>query len=182
MNKLMILVAAAVLATGLGGGASAQQKGAAPTIAIVDTKLILEKATAAKAAREQIEKFRAVFLQTVRQHQDEVNRLSQSIARERATLSQDEFQQRMRDVLQKKTDYQRELQGDQAKLDAASRAAAQKIEVVVGEIVDELKKEHKYALVVIRSAIIGTPSVPDITADVLGRLDRRLPHVEVVLD
>jgi Skp family chaperone for outer membrane proteins len=182
MNKLMVLVAAAVVSAGFGWNASAQQKGAAQTIAIIDTKVILEKAVAAKAARDQIERLRTGLLQSTKAHQDEVTRLSQDLVQQRAMLSQEAFQQRTRDVLQKRADYQRELQEQQAKLDAASRTAAQKIEVVVGQIVDELKKEHQYALVVIRSATMGTPSVPDITETVLGRLDRRLKHVDVVVN
>lgn len=182
MNKLMVLVAAAALSAGFGWNASAQQKGSALAIAIVDTKLILEKAAAAKGAREQLDRMRAELAQSTKAHQDEVTRLGQGIAQERATLTQEAFQQRTRDVLQKRSDYQRELQEQQAKLEAASRAAAQKIEVVVGEIVDELKKEKNYALVVIRSATMGTPSVPDITDAVLGRLDRRLPRVDVVVN
>jgi Skp family chaperone for outer membrane proteins len=183
MRKLMLtLLAAAALAAGLGGGASAQQKGSSSLIAIVDTKLILEKAKAAIGAREQLGRIRATLQTSAREHQDEVNRLGQELARDRAMLSQDAFQQRMRDVMQKRNDYQRQLQEQQEKLEAASRTAAQKIETVVGEIVDEFKKERQYGLVVLRSATMGTPSVPDITQDVLGRLDRRLPRVDVVVN
>ena len=183
MNKLTVLVAAAALSAGFGWNASAQQKGAAPAaIAIIDTRVIQEKAAAAKTVREQLDRMRTGLQQSTKTRQDEVTKLSQDLAQERATLSQDAFQKRTRDVLQKRQDYQRELQEQQAKLDAASRAAAQKIEVVVGEIVDELKKEHQYALVFLRSSTMGTPSVPDITEAVLGRLDRRLPRVDVVMN
>jgi outer membrane protein len=183
MNRrmLMMLVAAAALAAGFGANASAQQKGSA-LIAIVDTRLILEKAVAAIGAREQLARLRTDFLQTLRAQQDEVNRLSQDIARERASLTQEAFQQRLRDVMQKRSDYQRDVQEQQAKLEAASRAASQKIEGVVGEIVDEFRKERQYTLVLVRSATIGTASHPDITQDVLGRLDRRLPKVDVVVN
>jgi outer membrane protein len=181
MKRLMMLVAAAALAAGFGGSAFAQQNSSS-LIAIVDTKVILEKAKAAIGARQQLDKIRASFQQSVRAHQDEVNRLGQDLARERAVLTQEAFQQRMNDVLQKRNDYQRQLQEQQEKLAAASRAAAQKIEGVVGEIVDEFKKERQYSLVVLRSATMGTPAVPDITQDVLGRLDRRLPRVDVVVN
>jgi Skp family chaperone for outer membrane proteins len=117
----------------------------------------------------------------VNAQQQELRQQSQALAKDRGTLGEDVFQQRMRDLLQKNTDNQRSTQELQAKLDNASRTAAKKIEGVVGEIVDELKKEHKYTLVVVRSATMGTPGVPDITNDVLGRLDRRMPTVEVTV-
>lgn len=182
MNRIMTLLVAAMLATGVAWTAAAQPKAPASAMAIVDTKIILDKAEAAKGARQQIERMRGELTQSVKVRQDEINRLSQDLARERATLPQEAFQQRLRDVLQLRAEYQRMLQEQQQKLEAASRTAAQKIEVVVSEIVDDIKKERQYGLVMLRSATMGTPTLPDITQDVLGRLDRRLPHVEVVLN
>jgi len=180
-NRMKSVIAAAVLAAGLAASAMAQQKAAEPSIAIIDTQVLLEKAEAAKSARQQIEKLRADIMLSMGAEQQEIRQMGQALAKERAALGEEVFQQRMREVLQRNTDYQRSVQERQQKLDAASRAAAQKVEAVVHEIVDEFKKEHNYALVVVRSATMGKPTVPDITQDVLGRLDRRLPTVEVVL-
>jgi Skp family chaperone for outer membrane proteins len=180
MNRLMTVFAAAALATGLAGSAMAQQKGS--EIALIDTQVLLEKAEAAKNARQQIEKLRAEIVQSVNEQQAELRQMNPTLAKDRTTLAEDVFQQRMRDIVQKNAEIQRSAQERQHKLDAASRAAAQKIEGVVGEIVDELKKEHKYTLVLVRSATMGKPTVPDITSDVLGRLDRRMPTVQVTLE
>lgn len=181
MKKMIIALAAAVLAGWLSGAALAQPKAADSPIAIIDTQVLLEKAVAAKSARQQIEAMRVNMSQSVNAQQQDLRQQSQALAKDRATLGEDVFQQRMRDLLQKNADNQRSTQELQAKLEAASRAAAKKIEVVVSEIVDELKKEHRYSIVVLRSATMGTPTVPDITDDVLGRLDRRMPTVEVTL-
>jgi outer membrane protein len=176
MNRMMTVFAAVALAIALAGGAMAQQKGS--EIAIIDTQLLLEKAEAAKNARQQIEKLRAEIVQSVNEQQQELRQMNQTLVKDRATLAEEVFQQRMREIVQKNAEMQRAAQEQQHKLDAASRAAAQKIEGVVSEIVDELKKD---ALVVVRSATMGKPTVPDITSDVLGRLDRRMPTVEVTL-
>jgi Skp family chaperone for outer membrane proteins len=176
----MIVAAAAALVAMFGGPAVAQ-KAADQAIAIIDTQQLLEKAEAAKSARSQIERLRAEMVQALSAQQQELRQISQNLARERASLSEEVFQQRMREALQKNAELQKEGQEQQAKLNAASRAASQKIEGVVHEIVDELKKEHRYALVVVRSSTMGKPTLPDITEAVLGRLDRRLPTVEVTL-
>lgn len=181
MKRMIIALAAAALTGWLSGAAMAQSKAAGSTVAIIDTQVLLEKAAAAKSARQQIDALRATMSQSVNAQQQDLRQQSQTLLQERATIGEDAFQQRMRDLMQKNTDSQRSTHELQAKLDAASRAAAKKIEGVVGEIVDELKKEHKYTLVVLRSATMGTPGVPDITEDVLGRLDRRMPTVEVTL-
>jgi Skp family chaperone for outer membrane proteins len=180
MKRLVIVAAAAALATMLGGPADAQ-KAPDPAIAIIDTQALLEKSEAAKSARQQIEKLRLDLVQSLSAQQQELRQAGQALARERASLSEDVFQQRMRDVMQKNAELQKETQEQQTRLSAASRAASQKIENVVHEIVDELKKEHRYALVVVRSSTMGKPTVPDITDAVLGRLDRRLPKVDVTL-
>jgi Skp family chaperone for outer membrane proteins len=181
MQKVIAAFAAILVAGGLAAAAAAQQK-ADPSIAIIDTQVLLEKAEAAKNARQQIEVLRAQIVGSVQAEQQEIRQMNQALVRERTTLGEDVFQQRMRDLIQKNADYQRSLQDRQRKLDAASRFAAQKIEAVVHEIVDEFKKERSYALVVVRSATMGKPTLPDITQDVMGRLDRRLPKVEVTLD
>jgi Skp family chaperone for outer membrane proteins len=181
MKRLTMAAVAAMLAAGIGGQALAQQKAAALPIAIIDTQQLLEKAEAAKSARQQIEKLRVDMIQTVTAQQQELRQINQALSKERASLSEEVFQQRMRDVLQKNADFQRSNQEQQAKLNAASRSVSQKIEGVVHEIVDELKKEHNYAIVIVRGSTMGKPTVPDITDDVLGRLDRRLPSVTVTL-
>ena len=180
MKKLMTIAAAAALAATLASPAVAQ-KAPEAAIAIIDTQLLLEKAEAAKSARTQIEKLRTEMVQALAAQQQELRQISQNLARERASLSEEVFQQRMREALQKNAELQKEGQDQQAKLNAASRAASQKIEGVVHEIVDELKKEHRYTLVVVRSSTMGKPTVPDITEAVLGRLDRRLPTVQVTV-
>jgi Skp family chaperone for outer membrane proteins len=180
MKRLMIVAAVAALTATLAAPAGAQ-KAPDPAIAIIDTQALLEKSEAAKSARVQIEKLRQDLVQTLSAQQVELRQIGQALARERASLSEDVFQQRMRDVMQKNADFQKANQDQQARLTAASRAASQKIEGVVHEIVDELKKEHRYALVVVRNSTMGKPTVPDITEAVLGRLDRRLPKVEVTL-
>lgn len=181
MNRMITALAAAALTGWLSGAATAQTKPAESPIAIIDTQVLLEKAAAAKNARQQIETLRAGMAQTINAQQQELRQQSQALAKERTTIGEEIFQQRMRELLQKNTDHQRSTQELQQKLDAASRTAAKKIEGVVGEIVDELKKENSYTLVVVRSATMGTPGVPDITDTVLGRLDRRMPTVEVTV-
>jgi outer membrane protein len=180
MKRLMIFAVAATLATMLGGPAGAQ-KAPEPAIAIIDTQALLEKSEAAKSARTQIERLRQDLVLSLGAQQQEIRQIGQALAKERASLSEDAFQQRMRDVMHKNAELQKATQEQQTRLSAASRAASQKIENVVHEIVDELKKEHHYALVVVRNSTMGKPTVPDITEAVLGRLDRRLPNVDVTL-
>lgn len=180
MNRILIAFTAVFAASWIFGAAQAQPK-AEPSIAIIDTQLLLEKAEAAKNVRQQIEQLRAGIAASIQAEQQEIRQMNQSLVRDRATVGEEMFQQRMRELIQKNADYQRTVQERQQKLDAASRVAAQKIEAVVHEIVDEFKKERSYVLVVIRSATMGKPTVPDITQDVMGRLDRRLPTVPVTL-
>lgn len=179
MNRLIALLVAALF--GFGQPAIAQQLSSSQGIATIDTTVIMEKAVAAKDARAQIDKLRADLFRSVTAHQEEVNKLNQTISQERAGMTEEVFQQRMRDILQKNAENQRLVQERQAAIDAASRDAAKRIEISVGEIVDEFRKERSYGIVIVRSAIMGTTSAPDITEDVIGRLDRRLPHVDVLI-
>lgn len=178
----MTLLRAIAIALGLfaaGAPALGQTVSSPFNVAVLDTKLLMDKAAAAKYAREQIDKARAETTRLVSAHQEEMNQLHKAIAGTRSTMSEADFQEQMKVVIQKNATHMNAMQQRQASIDAASREAAQKIEVVVAEIVNEIRKERQYGMVVIRTSIMGDTTAPDITGEVIARLDKRLQRVEV---
>jgi len=184
VNRKIISLAAALLALSMVAGvhvALAQEKSPATKIAVIDTQFLMENLDAAKNLRAQIAKMRAIFQKEVKNREDKTDKLIQSIARERPKLSEDAFQQRMRGLRQKVANQESDMQERQSKLEGAFRGAPGKIEALIEQTVDEIRKEKNYALVLPRSMIIGTPAVPDISKEVLSRLNKRTPSIPIDL-
>lgn len=184
MNRLTISLTGGILALAMVAGVQvvlAQGNSSAITIAVVDAQFILQNSDAGKSASSQIDKVRSDYQQKVKNEQEDINKLNQRIAAERSTLSQDEYQQRMQELQQKTTNYQRDVQDRQQKLNGALRDVSQKMSAAILQIVDEIKKERKLTLVLNRSAVVGTADVPDMTQEVLKRLNQRMPSMTVDL-
>ena len=120
-------------------------------------------------------------MQEIEQKQNELDKLSQSIEQQLPGLSENAYQQRMRELRQKIANHQSDMQESQSKLDGAFRAASQKIQAAIELVVDEITYEQNIVLVLPRSVIVGRPRVPQITHEVLKRLNQRLPSVAVEL-
>lgn len=161
--------------------ALAQGTPSATNIAVIDPQFLLWNSNAAKNARVQSERIRAQYQQEFKGKQDEIDKLYEKLATERATLAPDVYQQRAQELQQKAVVYQREAQERQLKLDGALNGASQKIAAAMTQVVDEIIKENKLTLVLPRSLSIGTPGVPDITQDVLTRLNQKMPSIIIDL-
>lgn len=184
VNRKIITLAAALLALGMVAGvhvALAQEKSPATNIAVVDVAFLMENSDAAKNLRAQIEKIGANYQQEVKNRQDEIDKLSLSIDQERPRLSEDAFQQRMRGLRQKVANHESYMEERESKLDGAFRGASQKIAAAIEQAVDEITKERNFVLVLPRPIIVGTPAVPDITQEVLRRLNQRTPSIPIDL-
>ena len=184
VNRKITALAAGLLALSMVAGvhvALAQEKSSAINIAVVDVEFLRKNSDAAKNLRTQIEKIGANNQQEIEDKQDEIYKLNESIERERPRLSEDAYHQRMRQLLQKVANHESDAQERESNLDGAVRGASQKISAAIEQVVDEIKEQRNFALVLPRSIIIGSPAVPDITLVVLRRLNQRIPYVAVDL-
>lgn len=159
--------------------ALAQEKSKTANIAVVDVQFLMENSSAAKNARAQIEKMQVTYRQEIEGKLESVTKAYQSLAQERSRLSEEAYQQRMQELRQKAANYQSEAQERLGKLDLGSRGGLQKIAAAIEGIVNDIIKEKKFSVVLPRSSIIGTPTVPDLTQEVLKRLNQRIPSVNI---
>lgn len=156
---------------------AAQEKSGAASIAVVDVQVLMQNSAAAKKARAEIEKARAVLDEMAKREEAALERLNQSITKQRTTLSAQAYQDRLREVRQKEAANEIDMQERRDKLEVASRDAQRSLTAAIEQAVDDVRKEHNYGAVLPRSVIVGTPAVPDITQEVLKRLNQRTPSV-----
>jgi len=173
--------ALALVAVAAPASPQAKRGGANPVIAVVDTQAIMQNAEAPKGIRSQIEKARNSYQQTIHGKEEELRKLDQDLAQQRSILSAEAFQQRQRDFQQKVADAQKDVQERSHKLETAFGGAMRKVEEAVFQIVDQIAKEQSLTLVVPRQSVIYAAADMDITAEVLKRLNSKLPSVNVTI-
>lgn len=157
----------------------AQEKTGVIKIAVVDVQFLMENSEAAKKTRVQIEQLQVGYRKEFEGKLEEATKAYQSLTQERPSLSGEAYQRRAEELRQKAANYQREAEERLSKLDLGLRGGLQKIAAAVEEIVNDITKERKISVVFPRSSIIGTPAVPDITQEVLRRLNQRIPTLTI---
>lgn len=178
-RKLQILVAGllAGYVAATSSVADAQEKPEIATIAVVDIQHLMQHTAAAKDVRAKVDKLRTDHQQETKSTLEGLKKLYEAVAKERPTLSEDAYQKRISGLREKAANYQDHSQKRLSDLDSALAAALQKIAGGIEESVNQIAKEQGLKLVLPRSGVIGISTVPDITQEVLKRLDRQLPTV-----
>jgi outer membrane protein len=152
-----------------------------PTVAIVDINQIMQSSEAAKSIKTQLDKARTGFQQTVQSKNEEFRKLEDDLQRQREVLSPEAFQQKQKEFQQKVADAQRETQDRRNKSEEALGKAQLQVETALNQIVDQIAKEQSITLVLPRQAVLHYEQEMDITAEVLKRLNAKLPSVSLVL-
>jgi len=174
-----IMVSAAIIAAAL--LASAPEAAAQAGLAVVDTQFVVQTSEAGKSLRAQLDRQRAADERTAKAEEDNLTKIEQTLLQQRASLPADEFQKRAQDLRKKGEDAQRQAQDREARLETGYQTAAIKIENAIETIVTEIDRERSFVMAIRRSALAGNTTAPDITQEVLKRLNQRLPSVALEL-
>ncbi len=149
------------------------------SVAVVDAQLIMRQADAAKVIREQVEARRKIYEKEYQQREAEVRETEKALPQQRAILANDVFQARLREHQEKVAALQRDGQSMKRELDQAfGRANAQVREAMI-EIVADVAAEASVGLVLFKNQIFLGDRKIDLTEEVMLRLNKRLPKVEV---
>ena len=189
MSLKVMAFAAGLLALAMVSGvhvALAQQNSRATDIALVDVAYIMQHAAAAKNFRAQVEEMRADNQKAFEGKIEAITKVYEEIADSRATLSSGTlsdvaYKQQVLELQQLTKEHQNEALARQDRVAGALLEGLRKIADTIEEVVNQISQEQKLLVVLPRSAIVGTAAVPDITQEVLTRLDQRMPTIAVEL-
>lgn len=160
----------------------AAQAGDAQSIATVNYQLLMSSSTAAKNAHEQIENKMKSMQSEISKKDEKFQKDHQELEKQRSVLSKDAFEDKMRKFTNDVTKAQKEVQSKRAMLDGASERAGNEIQKAISDIIAEMAKEKGFSIAVPTSQILYADSKLDITNDVLERLNKKLPKVDVKFD
>jgi Skp family chaperone for outer membrane proteins len=159
--------------------AHAQEKLPPAIAAVVDYQRVLREAKAARGIREQIETRRKLYQEQIAKEEQKLNDGAKELDKQRAVLSAEAFKDR-RDEFQKKVaGVQRMVQERRRTLDQVSAAALNQVRDSIINIMGDLSTERGFNVVMPSSAVLLFSPKIDLTEEVIGRLDKKLPSVKV---
>ncbi len=179
---ILRLAAAFAVVAGLAlpGLALAQGKIPPAVIAVIDAQRINRDAQALKAARQQLEQFRFNFQSEIVKEEEQLRAEEQELGRQRAVLTPEVFQQRSQAFQGKVMELQRRIQERSQSLDRMLGGVRDQVTQEVVAIMKQLSTERGFNMVIDRAQLqMPVEDRFEITAEVLKRLDQRLPTVTV---
>lgn len=180
MKRLGLLAIAAAAALGFAAPASAQD--AKQNIVVVNIQQIMRDATAAKSVREQLESKQKSFQADITKKEEELQKEDQELAKKQSVLSKEAFAEKAKAFRSKATEVQKEVQAKKTLLDNAFERALNDIQKAVNEIITDLAKERGFTLALPSSQVLFADEKMDISKEVLDRLNKKLPKLDVKFD
>lgn len=176
MKKLRLYAIAAAV---LFASAPAVQAQEAVSIATVNYQKLMSSSTAAKNAHEQIENKMKSMQSEISKKDKQFQKDHQELDKKRSVLSKEAFEAKRRSFSDKVTAAQKEVQSKRSMLDSASERAGSEIQKTISSIIAEMAKEKNFSIAVPTAQILYADSKLDITEEVLARLNKQLPKVDV---
>lgn len=151
-------------------------------VAVVDIPSVLQQATAMRAIQQQLDVQKEQLQRDVGQQQEGLRLAEQELAQLRQTVSVEEFDRKRTEFETKVSATGRALQERTRRLDIAFNQARNSVINTLDLVIADVAKESGATLVISRQFIVyQVGGSADITAEVLERLNSRLPQVTVSL-
>lgn len=149
-------------------------------VAVVDIPNVLQQATAMRAIQQQLDTQKEQLQRDVGHQQEGLRQAEQELAQLRQTVSVEEFDRKRTEFETRVSATGRALQERTRRLDIAFNQARNSVINILDQVIAEVAKESGATLVISRQFIVyQAGGSADITAEVLERLNSRLPQVTV---
>src|SRR5215831_275593 len=154
-------------------GSSAQSNNAASRVGFVDIQRVLARSAAGMAAREQLEKEKAVMQKQVDSQRAELEQLRDEIEKKGQLLSADARREKQELLERKVRDARRLVDDLQGTLQKKEEALLAKVLQDVSGLIQKVGKEKGYGLVLERqrSSILYAAPETDLTEDIIRAYD-----------
>jgi len=151
-------------------------------IAVVNIQQVMRDSTAAQNVREQLESKQKTFQTELSKKEEDLQKEDQDLAKKRSVLSKAAFDEKAAKFRTKATQVQKEVQSKKAMLDGAFERSLGEIQKTVTDVIADLSKEKGFSVAVPTSQILYADTKLDISSEVLARLNKKLPKLEVKFD
>jgi Skp family chaperone for outer membrane proteins len=177
----VLLAAPPALAQDKAAATAAANKPTVVKVAVLNVEDILRRSLVAKNIRDQIKKQRTDFQAQIQKEEEQLRAADQELTRKRSVLSPEAFAEERKKFQGKLAEVQRRLQDRGRDYEKADAEAMKKVQDTVNEIVVDLAKQEEITMIMRAEALIFWIKPLDMTAEVLKRLDAKLPSLTVVV-
>ncbi|WP_119458642.1 OmpH family outer membrane protein [Rhodospirillaceae bacterium SYSU D60014] len=174
---LGIALAAVTLMLPALSSAVAQETRTPLVIAVIDVQQIMQESTAARSIQTELERQREAFQAELAEQENALRASDQKLATERAGLSQEEFVQRRQELDQQAAQLRRNVQNRKEQLESLFNSGMGQVRQALLEIVAEIAQSRGITMVLSKSQVVLAANDFDITAEVMQRLNAKLPKV-----
>lgn len=176
--RAISVAVAMVLATGGASLAQAPKRTVPPVVVIiVDVPQIQRDSSAGKALMTQRDKYQQSFQADFNAARQALQVSDQELAKQKGTIPQEVYDQKAKALEQQVVAFQRRTQVAVRSLEKSSEIAASELMNAILSITGELAGELGANLVVPKQQVVLHEPSMDVTAQVIERLNRKLPSV-----
>lgn len=151
----------------------------AAEIAVVDTNLVAEKATAVTKIREQVEKKAEEYQKDSSKKEEYFKKKYEDLEKQKATLSKEAYEKKNNDLGQEFNEAQKKVQETRSSLDKAYVDAMRSFDKVFTEVVQEEAKKAGAKAVLQKTQTIYVDETLDITNKVIEAVNKKQPSASV---
>ena len=155
---------------------------AAEDILFINLQYIVGQSKAGSSLREQSEELNSEIIKL----RDEITKSLQDKGKkledERTLLSPDVFQERADELRKEAEEKQNELNVRLQKIQQAIQRASNSIDSVISPILTEIVNEKGAKMLLERQSLLFADPKLDVSAEVIKKLNKRLPKIDVIVD
>jgi outer membrane protein len=178
LRLLAALALAGVVLTGM-PASPAHAQNTPMVIAIVDLQVILRDSKAAAGARAGLDKQAKAFQADLAKQEDALKNEGQQLEQARPSLAADDFRKKSEAFQQKVTTARQSAASRRQQMQQVEQNAMNQVQTALNATVADVAKTRNISLVLIKGAVLYNLPAFDITAEVLQKLDARLPSVKL---
>jgi Skp family chaperone for outer membrane proteins len=170
---------AVVVALALGMSAAPALAASPAVILVVDTQGVFAQSKAGQNMRSQFEEQMKKLVAEGKKTEEGLQADATKLTEERALLAQDDFVKRAEALQKRGGEFQQSYQMKQSALQLGLQRAEARVESTLRPIFAEILKEKGATILFDQAVVLAGGADMDISAEVLKRLNERLPTVEV---
>ena len=177
MKKYFVIVLIAILLTGY-----SEKVEAAEDILFINLQYIVGQSKAGSSLREQSEELNSEIINLRDEITKSLQEKGKKLEDERTLLSPEVFQERADELRKEAEEKQNELNVRLQKIPQAIQWASNSIDSVISPILTEIVNEKGAKMLLERQTLLFADPKLDVSAEVIKKLNRRLPKIDVTVD
>tara|TARA_B100000700_G_C14985484_1_gene828603 strand:+ start:690 stop:1265 length:576 start_codon:yes stop_codon:yes gene_type:complete len=177
MKNYFVIVLIAILLTGY-----SEKVEAAEDILFINLQYIVGQSKAGSSLREQSEELNSEIINLRDEITKSLQEKGKKLEDERTLLSPEVFQERADELRKEAEEKQNELNVRLQKIQQAIQRASNSIDSVISPILTEIVNEKGAKMLLERQTLLFADPKLDVSAEVIKKLNRRLPKIDVTVD